>query len=89
MSLRYLPDVTTIQFDSELCTGCGMCVEVCPHAVFRLDTDHAILADRDACIECGACMTNCEAGAIQVDVGVGCAQAILNSSGDAPSCGCA
>jgi NAD-dependent dihydropyrimidine dehydrogenase PreA subunit len=88
MSLRYLEDVTTIQFDSELCTGCGMCVEVCPHAVFRLEADHAVLADRDACIECGACMTNCEAGAIQVDVGVGCAAAILATGPDAPRCGC-
>lgn len=88
MSLHYLRDVTTIRFDSELCTGCGMCVEVCPHAVFRLDTDHALLADRDACIECGACMANCEAGAIQVAVGVGCAAAILATGPDAPSCSC-
>jgi ferredoxin len=53
MSLSYLPNVTTLQFDRDLCTGCGMCVEVCPHAVFRLEADHAVLVDRDACIECG------------------------------------
>jgi NAD-dependent dihydropyrimidine dehydrogenase PreA subunit len=89
MSLSYLPNVTTLQYDRDLCTGCGMCVEVCPHAVFRLEADHAVLDDRDACIECGACMTNCEAGALQVRAGVGCAAAILSSGGDAPSCGCA
>jgi NAD-dependent dihydropyrimidine dehydrogenase PreA subunit len=88
MSLSYLPNVTTLQFDRDLCTGCGMCVEVCPHAVFRLDTDHALLADRDACIECGACMTNCEAGALQVRAGVGCAAAILAGGPDAPECAC-
>jgi NAD-dependent dihydropyrimidine dehydrogenase PreA subunit len=86
-SLRYLDDVTTIALDPESCTGCGMCAEVCPHAVFRLVDDRAVLADRDACIECGACMTNCEAGAITVDVGVGCARAILTTGSGAPCCG--
>ena len=79
MSLSYLPNVTTLQFDRDLCTGCGMCVEVCPHAV---------LADRNACIECGACMTKCEAGALQVRAGVGCAAAILATGPDAPDCSC-
>ena len=89
MSLSYLPNVTTLQFDRDLCTGCGMCVEVCPHAVFRLEADRAVLADRDACIECGACMTNCETGALQVRAGVGCAAAILATGPDAPDCACA
>jgi NAD-dependent dihydropyrimidine dehydrogenase PreA subunit len=89
MSLRYLPDVTTLELDGDLCTGCGMCVEVCPHAVFRLEGGHAFVDDRDACIECGACQTNCEAGALQVDVGVGCARAILATGPDAPTCDCA
>ena len=88
MSLDYLPNVTTLELDVDLCTGCGMCVEVCPHAVFRLEASHAVLQDRDACIECGACMTNCEAGALQVDVGVGCARAILATGADAPACCC-
>ena len=88
MSLSYLPNATTLEFDRELCTGCGMCVEVCPHAVFRLEGDHAMLQDRDACIECGACQTNCEAGALQVDVGVGCARAVLATGPGAPDCSC-
>ena len=86
MSLRYLPGVTTLEFEPALCTGCAMCVEVCPHAVFRLEADHAVLQDRDACIECGACTTNCETGALQVHVGVGCARAILATGADAPCC---
>jgi ferredoxin len=89
MSLVYLPNATTLELDAELCTGCGMCMEVCPHAVFRLDGDHAVLRDRDACIECGACVTNCESGALRVQVGVGCARAVLASGPDAPACGCA
>lgn len=88
MSLTYLPGVVTLEFDQELCTGCGMCVEVCPHAVFRIEADRAVLAARDACIECGACITNCEAGAVQVQAGVGCVRAVLAAGADAPACGC-
>jgi NAD-dependent dihydropyrimidine dehydrogenase PreA subunit len=89
MSLAYLPNVATLELDVELCTGCGMCMEVCPHAVFWLDGDHAVLRDREACIECGACMTNCEAGALRVQVGVGCARAVLTTRANAPDCSCA
>ena len=83
MSLTYLPGVTTLEFDQELCTGCGMCAEV------GTGLPPAVLADRDACIECGACMTNCEAGALRVHVGVGCARAVLATGPDAPDCACA
>lgn len=88
MSLTYLPSVTTLEFDEELCTGCGMCIEVCPHAVFRLEDGRAVVTARDACIECGACMTNCEAGALRVEAGVGCARAVLAAGADAPDCSC-
>lgn len=41
-------------------------------------------------MECGACVNNCAFGALDVDKGVGCASAIINSiiSGGEPSCGC-
>jgi formate hydrogenlyase subunit 6/NADH:ubiquinone oxidoreductase subunit I len=34
---RYLSGVTTLQLDSEVCVGCGMCENVCPHGVFLLE----------------------------------------------------
>jgi NAD-dependent dihydropyrimidine dehydrogenase PreA subunit len=88
---RYLEDVVTLSFDVEKCTGCEMCVRVCPHAVFEM-TDRparARVADRDACMECGACARNCEFGAIAVQAGVGCASAIIASwfRGGEVSCG--
>jgi len=77
--LRYLEDVITLRYDAEKCTGCQMCVMVCPHAVFEMDGNRAKLADPGACMECGACQRNCAFDAITVDSGVGCAAAIIGS----------
>jgi NAD-dependent dihydropyrimidine dehydrogenase PreA subunit len=78
--LRYLSDVVTLELDVDCCTGCGMCVSVCPHAVFVMDDSKATIVDRDACMECGACARNCPADAIQVQAGVGCAAAVINGA---------
>ena len=76
----YLKDVATLKLDGEKCVGCGMCLTVCPHEVFRMDNGKAHIQTRDACMECGACATNCPAGAIGVERGVGCATAVINSA---------
>jgi ferredoxin len=88
--LRYIEDVVTLELDRERCNGCGTCVAVCPHAVFVLRDGRAFLADRGACMECGACALNCVPGAIGVEPGVGCAQAIINGwlTGSEPNCDC-
>lgn len=78
--MKYLSDVTTLELFEDRCTGCGMCTEVCPHTVLVMDNGQARIDDRDACMECGACAKNCPAGAIHVQVGVGCAQAVINSA---------
>ena len=88
--MKYLENVTTLQFFPDKCTGCGRCVEVCPQGVFAMSDNRADLIDRDGCMECGACAKNCEFDAITVSTGVGCAAAIINSLiyGGAPSCDC-
>ncbi|WP_136526266.1 mercury methylation ferredoxin HgcB [Geomonas ferrireducens] len=75
---RYLASVVTLELSPPLCVGCGRCVEVCPHQVFRIEEKKAALADRDACMECGACALNCPTSAIKVDAGVGCASGLIN-----------
>ena len=75
--LKYLPGVTTLRFNEEKCTGCGMCATVCPHGVFEVEQGKARTVDCDACMECGACMRNCPVDAIQVQTGVGCATAVI------------
>jgi NAD-dependent dihydropyrimidine dehydrogenase PreA subunit len=75
----YLKNIVTLELDANKCTGCGMCLEVCPHNVFKMNSSHVAIANRDACMECGACSRNCAVGAISVQSGVGCAAAVINS----------
>ena len=87
--MRYLANVTTLDYRAEKCAGCGRCVEVCPHGVFAMQEKRAVLTDRDRCMECGACAMNCPTGAITVRAGVGCATGvILGSLGVQGDCCC-
>ena len=90
-NLVYLKDVVTLHLDEKKCTGCGMCLDVCPHEVFKTNGKYVVIQNRDACMECGACSLNCPANAIFVQSGVGCAAAVINAmlgrNGGECSCG--
>jgi len=85
--------VNTLTYRPKLCTNCGLCSQVCPQGVFLPGKNAARMVNRAACIECGACMLNCAPGAIQVQAGVGCAEAMIRAAltgGDTacgPDCG--
>ncbi len=85
----YLKDVVTLELYRDKCTGCGMCIKVCPHGVFEINEKKAVIMDRDACMECGACEQNCPVQAIAVRSGVGCAHALIRGAvqGKEPCCG--
>ncbi len=87
---QYLKNVVTLKLDTAKCSGCGMCVKVCPHAVYEIRDKKALIIDRDDCMECGACAMNCPEQAISVDSGVGCAAGIINGAlrGTEPTCDC-
>ena len=70
----------TLEYQPELCIGCGVCVDVCPQAVFSMNGRLAILRRKEACMECGACQLNCPVNAIRVDSGVGCAAAMIRAA---------
>ncbi len=76
----YLKNVVTLELDREKCVGCGMCLLVCPHAVLVMENGWARINSRDACMECGACARNCPTEALNVQAGVGCAAAVINSA---------
>ncbi len=69
--------INTLRLDADLCNNCGMCIVVCPHAVFAPNERVVSLARPAACMECGACQLNCPTGAISVESGVGCATAMI------------
>ncbi len=90
MELLYFQYGEPIKIDTDKCTGCGMCIEVCPHNVFRIENNKAVAFRKEFCMECGACGKNCPAGAIDAKSGVGCANAIINGflKKSVPACNC-
>lgn len=45
--------------ESNLCTGCGVCVAVCPKNVLKLEAGICRIEDQDKCIDCGLCKRCC------------------------------
>jgi NAD-dependent dihydropyrimidine dehydrogenase PreA subunit len=83
-------DINTLLFSPALCINCGICLSVCPQAVFAQGDKVIDVVNADACMECGACQLNCPVGALLVDSGVGCAAAMINAAltgKSTPSCG--
>ncbi len=78
--LVYLKNVATLQLDEAKCSGCGTCLQVCPHAVLAKNNGRVEISALDSCMECGACAKNCPTGALSVKAGVGCAMAVINSA---------
>jgi len=72
--------VNTLEFLPGKCANCGMCIDVCPHEVFRSGPKRVEMVHGEACMECGACQRNCPTGAIRVDSGVGCASAMISAA---------
>jgi ferredoxin len=53
------------RIDKEECSGCGVCVEVCPPQAISLKDEKADIED-DLCEECGFCAAECPVGAIAI-----------------------
>ena len=57
----------TAVVDTEMCAGCGMCVEVCPFGAPALDPDWGVSRiNAVLCKGCGACAVTCPSKAIQL-----------------------
>ena len=51
----------------EKCTGCGMCVKVCPTSATSGEKKKPHIIDNETCIRCGACIESCKFDAITVE----------------------
>ena len=89
-NMIYIKNITTLELNREKCTGCMMCVNVCPHDVFGYANKKSFIKNKDRCMECSACAMNCPENAINVKSGVGCASAIINGmiKKTEPVCSC-
>jgi ferredoxin len=57
-------DRQTMWVDVARCTGCGLCIEVCPTEAMAMVEGKAHV-DQETCIGCGACVDECAVDAIQ------------------------
>jgi len=75
---EYIHGVSTLVLDQDICIGCSLCTQVCPHVIFVIHGSKAFIRDLDECMECGACSLNCPVKAISVNADVGCASGMIN-----------
>ncbi|MBC7364257.1 MAG: 4Fe-4S binding protein [Candidatus Aminicenantes bacterium] len=54
-----------LQIKREACTGCGLCLQVCPFGALSLDSENIVVVN-EACTGCGACVPECPAGALSL-----------------------
>ncbi len=56
-----------VTFKTDLCKGCGLCVDACPKKIIALDKEvlnakgfhPAAITDQEKCIACAMCATMC------------------------------
>lgn len=52
--------------EEDACTGCTLCVRVCPVDAISGERKMAHFINQDICIKCGACMEKCKFGSIYI-----------------------
>jgi NADPH-dependent glutamate synthase beta subunit-like oxidoreductase/CheY-like chemotaxis protein/NAD-dependent dihydropyrimidine dehydrogenase PreA subunit len=67
--LELQPEIPPILVNQELCSGCGVCVAVCPYDALQLmkfDSGLVAAVDSLKCKRCGLCSSACPAGAVTI-----------------------
>lgn len=54
-----------VSVDTDVCVGCGVCVEECPNEALEVSGE-VVTVDEDACIECGICVDACPMGSLEL-----------------------
>jgi NADPH-dependent glutamate synthase beta subunit-like oxidoreductase/FixJ family two-component response regulator/NAD-dependent dihydropyrimidine dehydrogenase PreA subunit len=63
-------EIPPIALNQDLCSGCGVCVTVCPYDALRLeksDGGRVAVMDTVKCKRCGLCVSTCPSGAVTID----------------------
>lgn len=61
-----IPFQAVLRYNSSVCIGCGLCVQLCPQGCHTID-ENGHTVDRVACNGCGACTVDCPDGALELN----------------------
>jgi NAD-dependent dihydropyrimidine dehydrogenase PreA subunit len=53
-----------VEVDSEKCTGCEECANVCPVGVYEIQAEKSVPVNMEECLGCESCTEVCPSGAI-------------------------
>ncbi|MDR1605045.1 MAG: 4Fe-4S binding protein [Gracilibacteraceae bacterium] len=54
------------KLDKSKCTACGVCADICPEDVLRIEGGRAVAKYPQECWHCGSCMYDCPQQAIEI-----------------------
>ena len=66
MVLELQPEIREIEVNEDLCSGCGVCIAICPYDASKLEkTEKGLKSVVDVlkCKRCGVCTSACPTGA--------------------------
>jgi len=70
VALDLQPEIREIEVNKDLCSGCGICVGLCPYDAIGWDEageTRVAAIDKLKCKRCGVCVAACPSGAIAIE----------------------